>query len=578
MGCATNATVDDDAGPSDDDDTPGDDDASADDDDALDDDSAQDDDVGDDDSAPDDDQDGDGWSEAAGDCDDTDASVHPDAEEVPCDAVDNDCDGYGILSGAVVGSVEYATVPHALNAAVDGETIYVCPGVHVGQLYTDDERALTITSYSGNRDETVLDGAGLETVVYVGEDNQVALSHLTIRNGLGQPWLSGDYAGGGVMAFGVSTSIVDCVFIDNAVDQPGGRGGAVAARRSGGDASSVTIEGCHFESNTALGEGGNGGAVYSSSIQTPHALSISNSTFVTNSSDRTGGAVYATGNNVHAVTVSIEDCAFDSNETGNSGGVLYLYVWNSLLVSNSVFTGNHAGYQGGAVSLGEPQAEPSVVEVSDCTFTENSSDQSGGAFHASTGNSESVSLCLDTCTFSSNSAQYGASLALDGSGEYVVAFDDVNLEGNIASVQGGGLQLYSTDNVQLQMTGGSFTGNESDVNGAAAFLMSLDGSCLAEFDGVLFEDNVVTTDELGALTCSTNCACTLRDSTVHTNTGGGAWIGNTTSNSSLTSIDTDWGTGVDDNTPYDVQIYEGDTYAAFGPNETFTCTAELGCI
>ena len=28
----------------------------------------------------------------------------------------------------------------------------------------------------------------------------------------------------------------------------------------------------------------------------------------------------------------------------------------------------------------------------------------------------------------------------------------------------------------------------------------------------------------------------------------------------------------------DVQIYEGDTYAAFGPNETFTCTAELGCI
>ena len=39
------------------------------------------------------DNDGDGYSEADGDCDDSDASVHPGAQETPGDGVDSNCDG-----------------------------------------------------------------------------------------------------------------------------------------------------------------------------------------------------------------------------------------------------------------------------------------------------------------------------------------------------------------------------------------------------------------------------------------------------------------------------------------------------
>jgi hypothetical protein len=39
------------------------------------------------------DDDGDGWTEAEGDCDDADPNVNPDAPETAGDDVDSDCDG-----------------------------------------------------------------------------------------------------------------------------------------------------------------------------------------------------------------------------------------------------------------------------------------------------------------------------------------------------------------------------------------------------------------------------------------------------------------------------------------------------
>ena len=39
------------------------------------------------------DEDGDGWGVDEGDCDDTDDTIHPEAEEIPDDGVDSNCDG-----------------------------------------------------------------------------------------------------------------------------------------------------------------------------------------------------------------------------------------------------------------------------------------------------------------------------------------------------------------------------------------------------------------------------------------------------------------------------------------------------
>jgi hypothetical protein len=48
---------------------------------------------GDADTASDIDADEDGWTVRAGDCDDADASVHPEAAETAGDGIDSNCDG-----------------------------------------------------------------------------------------------------------------------------------------------------------------------------------------------------------------------------------------------------------------------------------------------------------------------------------------------------------------------------------------------------------------------------------------------------------------------------------------------------
>ena len=567
---STDAQTDDDSIPSDDDSTPSDDDSS-----------------GDDDTTPTDDFDGDGWTALGGDCDDTDPSVHPAAEEIPCDAVDNDCDGYGILSGVMLGGVEYATVPHALSAAVDGDTLYVCPGVHVGQLFIDDERRLSITSFSGNRDDTVLDGGGLETVVHIGEDNRVDLSHLTIRNGLAQPWLDGDYAGGGVMSFAVSTQIQDCVFVDNLAPQDSAGGAAFALYRwtaLGSDPVEVEIRDSHFENNTAQGHAGRGGAVFTHTDQQALTVTLADSSFVGNGvgDGGEGGAVYVQATGLHGPNSSalqIDNCSLEGNWAGYAGGALLLHYWGSLQIVGSSFVDNRSDWEGGAISVHTPKLDPSIFEVSDSTFTDNSAFSEGGAWDISISDDESADLCLDTVTFTGNSTECcdGGAVYINGGGVLTLNSTDAVFDGNVAGSRGGGLYSSADGGMTIAMSGGAVTGNQAlDVSGA--FMFASDEPSLVDLVGVLVESNQNTTGNSGVLACSSNTTCTLDGCSVTSNAGGGAWISRVGNDSTLVSIDTDWGTGADDNTPHDVQIYEGDTYAAFGANETFTCTAELGCI
>lgn len=542
----------------------------------------------DDDTTTTDDHDGDGWTTWQGDCDDTDTSVHPEAEEVPCDGVDNDCDGYGILSGAVLDDVEYATVPMALALAdaEDGDTVYVCPGIHYDQIYLNDEQTLTLTSYSGDREDTILDGGGVQTVIYVDQGNALTLSHLTIQNGLAQPWCDGTCYGGGLMSLAETTNVMDCVFLDNAATESGGGGAAIAASRCDTAVSSVVelvIDGCHFERNVVSGEGGLGGAVHAWPTRGDVSVSVSNSSFVDNTAEHEGGAIYVQAGGhegTYSADLWIDGCTFEAGEAGYAGGAVSLYSWGDLQIADTCFVDNSSGYQGGALWTSDPKPWTSTASLDDVTFTENTAAESGGAIAMTADGPESAHLSVDTASFEYNSAadSNGGAIELGGDGSYEVAMTDVVFEGNLADSRGGGIYAGPGGDLTWTMAGGSFVENQAMDLGGAFMCFSEDGVAAVDLDGVLIQDNVHTTTDHGVVACSVNTTCTLSDCTVTSNSGGGAWVRESDVGASLVSIDTDWGVYPDDNTPWDVEVWTGETYDSFGANESFTCTSGSGCI
>jgi hypothetical protein len=266
--------------------------------------------------------------------------------------------------------------------------------------------------------KVTLSGGGATRVI-LGNQSRVTLRNLTIRDGRAAK-------GGGLHLTYYSEGTVENVrFLNNTgtagVDEEGG--GAIAARIS-----RLTVRDSYFEGNTGI----NGGGIHSLLTH----LTVERSTFVGNDSTAggpvgngfgAGGAIYTDGasypkGNPTGGQVVIRDSVFRGNRAAVQGGAVMTYVYppqDSVLLEGNLFEGNAVlrapggtAAAGGALRHG---GGPLVLRNS--LFVGNSTESTGGAVWSGLdfpGRIENVTFVDNRAKSPDGKGQGGALFLADG--------------------------------------------------------------------------------------------------------------------------------------------------------------------
>jgi CSLREA domain-containing protein len=134
--------------------------------------------------------------------------------------------------------------------------------------------------------------------------------------------------GGGAVRANGRVTLANCAFSDNAADEPGTYGGAIAV-----GSEKTTVIGSTINNNHAANSGG--GIIVSNA-----SLIVINSTVVANSANDLGGGIAAFYGSagLYNVTIAGNTANADAANTGNGGGVATYS--STIVLTNSILTGN----------------------------------------------------------------------------------------------------------------------------------------------------------------------------------------------------------------------------------------------
>jgi predicted outer membrane repeat protein len=221
---------------------------------------------------------------------------------------------------------DYSTIQAAIDASINGDTIFVADGTYTGEGNHDiDFKGRSITIKSENGPENCIincQALGRGFYFYSAENEASVINGFTITNGQG--------TGAGIYCRDDSSpTIENCVFSLNNAGTEGG--GAIDSAYG----ASPIIKNCLFIGNTAKY-----GAAINSSYGT---IKIDNCVFIGNSGQYCGGL------RTHHCTTIVKYCTFLSNSAESGGGLQVIYT--DLNLSNCTLYGNSADTYGGGISV-----------------------------------------------------------------------------------------------------------------------------------------------------------------------------------------------------------------------------------
>ena len=149
----------------------------------------------------------------------------------------------------------FATIQHGIDAANDGDTVLVQPGVFSETVNYEGKNIVVGSQALMNGDtsyirQTIIDGGGTDRCVYVsqGENSNALLYGVTLQNGYAS---SG--GGGGILINGSSPRIQRCLIINNTAYSSGG---GMALQYSDAVIDNCTIAGNSCMTSPNDGDGG----------------------------------------------------------------------------------------------------------------------------------------------------------------------------------------------------------------------------------------------------------------------------------------------------------------------------------
>ena len=262
---------------------------------------------------------------------------------------------------------------------------------------------------------------------------------------------SGGYGGSAVYIGAPDCIIRDSTFDNNTNGMNGGGyGGAIMILINNPSASdapkgvNATIFNCNFTGNNASSSGGS--AYY-------------------------GGAICQLSSYTGSFNTNISQCIFKENYAGYGGA---LYLLGSNTVDNCTFINNTANRYGGALYL-----TSSDNNVAGCVFEENKAENAqstisnyGGAVYIGGSSYYTGSAhdnLIDNCSFEKNTADYGGAVYVANTGENTT-IKDSNFTENSAQLQGGAVAVYAP----TEIISSRFDSNTAE-NGGAMYWKDSDG-------------------------------------------------------------------------------------------------------
>lgn len=353
---------------------------------------------------------------------------------------------------------------------------------------------ITLSSYKSIGANTTILGGGKITLSGGGSTPHfqifngyaLTLNGITLSHGSG---LFGSIQNFGTLVVSDSVLADNVASVDGgAIDNSNGRvdmtGVRLIRNRSVGDGGAlfndggvVTLSASQVATNTA--QAGFGGGIYN--INGGH-LAISGSQIYSNTANRFSPATGGGGGIFSQGTLTLTQVTLARNVALRSGGGVFI-AQGDLLLTQSTLTGNSATDDGGGI-----YNLSGVITVTGTTLTQNSADGEGGGLQ----NSSQGTARLSDVTFTGNTAGYyggavanrraltlnnavlsGNSAGEVGGGVYIessdaTVFNYVVLNGNSAAISGGG--IYHDKSTMTTLNGVTLNGNSAGARGGGIFI------------------------------------------------------------------------------------------------------------